>query len=203
MARVPAGMHTIGRGLDYFLMDHRRTKESRLDLEHGIRESLVTRLVSATAGRVAAGSHGRRSRAATWVIANRLEVDRFVRFAMVGALGTMVDLGLLNLLILGLGLPKFWANTCSFSAAALSNFTWNRLWSFPESRQRPVGRQLGQFFAVSVGGYIINQVLFLSLDRWVFAGWGSLGYNVAKIIAIVVVLFWNFGMNRVWTYRGL
>jgi len=30
-----------------------------------------------------------------------------------------------------------------------------------------------------------------------------LGYNVAKAIAIIVVLFWNFGVNRVWTYRGI
>jgi len=32
---------------------------------------------------------------------------------------------------------------------------------------------------------------------------GPLGYNVAKAIAIIVVLFWNFGVNRVWTYRGI
>jgi len=138
-----------------------------------------------------------------WVVANRREVDRFVRFGLVGTLGTLVDLSVLNALILGLGIVKFWANTCSFSAAALSNFAWNRLWTFPESRQRPMGLQLGQFCAVSVGGYIINQALFLSLDRWVFGGWGTVGYNLAKAIAIVVVLFWNFGINRVWTYRGL
>ena len=28
-------------------------------------------------------------------------------------------------------------------------------------------------------------------------------YNFAKLIAIGVVLFWNFFANRLWTYRGL
>lgn len=178
-------------------------EENELGLEPGMRESVISRVISVLALRLAPQAGSRRGEALTWVVANRREVDRFVKFALVGALGTIVDMGLLNLLILGLTMPKFWANTCSFSAAALSNFTWNRLWSFPESRQRPVSRQFGQFFAVSLGGYIINQTLFLSLDRWIFGSWGSLGYNVAKAVAITVVLFWNFGVNRLWTYRGL
>ncbi|MCL6430194.1 MAG: GtrA family protein [Anaerolineae bacterium] len=169
----------------------------------GLQESLITRLVADVATRVGGQRPGRIRTLASWIVKNRREVDRFVRFGLVGTLGTVVDFSVLNALILGLHLTKFWANTCSFSVAALSNFIWNRLWTFPESRARPFGRQLAQFFAVSVGGYAINQALFLSLDRWVFAGWGTLGYNLAKAIAIVVVLFWNFGANRIWTYRGL
>lgn len=169
----------------------------------GLQESLITRLVATAAGRVDGRREGRFAGLLSWVMANRREVDRFVRFGLVGTLGTVVDFSVLNALILGLHLTKFWANTCSFSVAAFSNFIWNRLWTFPESRARPFGRQLAQFFAVSVGGYAINQALFLSLDHWVFAGWGTLGYNLAKAVAIVIVLFWNFGANRIWTYRGL
>lgn len=173
-------------------------KESVVEAEHGVQESLLMRAIGVVGGRFA-----ERSRTARWLVTNRREGERFVKFGLVGTLGAVVDFGVLNLLILGVGMPKFLANTFSFTAAALSNFIWNRVWTFPESRQRPLGRQLAQFFAVSVGGYAINQALFLSLDRWVFAGWGPLGYNLAKAIAIVVVLFWNFGINRLWTYRGL
>lgn len=162
------------------------------------REGLVARAIVALGGRLSG-----RSRAGPWLLANQREAERFVKFALVGVLGTAVDFSVLNLLILGLGMPKALANTFSFSAGALNNFSWNRVWTFPESRQRPLGRQFGQFFAVSLGGLAINQALFLSLDRWVFTGWGTLGYNLAKAIAVVVVLFWNFGANRIWTYRGL
>jgi len=133
----------------------------------------------------------------------------------------VVDFCVLNLLIQLAGLTKFWANTCSFTAAVISNFTWNRLWTFPESRERPLLPQLGQFALVNVAGLAINQAIFLGLDRFVLGEAGllattmaglaeainvvhfTLAYNLAKAIAIIVVLFWNFGVNRVWTYRGI
>ncbi|MFH1085471.1 MAG: GtrA family protein [Chloroflexota bacterium] len=133
----------------------------------------------------------------------QLELVRFVKWGIVGAIGAVVDFALLNLGIQVFGLPKWLANTFSFTAAVLSNFTWNRLWTYPESRQSPIGPQLWRFFMVNLGGYCINQAIFLSLDRWVFAPWGTLGYNVSKAIAIVVVLFWNYGINRLWTYRNI
>jgi putative flippase GtrA len=134
---------------------------------------------------------------------HRGEVVRFVKFGIVGAIGAVVDFGVLNLGIQVFGLAKWLANTFSFSAAVLSNFTWNRLWTFPESRERAVGRQLGQFLLVNLVGYGINQLIFLSLDAYVFASWGTWGYNLSKAIAIGVVMFWNFGINRIWTYRGI
>ena len=135
---------------------------------------------------------------------NSKEVERFVKFALVGTLGAVVDFSVLNLLILAADMPKVWANTCSFTVAVLSNFTWNRLWSFPESRARPLRTQLPQFALVNVVGLGINQVVFLGLDHYVFTPmFGQLGYNLAKAVAIIIVLFWNYGINRMWTYKGL
>jgi len=137
------------------------------------------------------------------IVANRSELTRFGKFATVGVIGTVVDFTVLNVLILFFDFGKFWANTCSFTAAVVSNFIWNRLWTFPESRERNLVPQLVQFALVSLGGYVINQVIFLGLDSLYFHAWGTLGYNVSKAIAILVVLFWNFAINRVWTYRGI
>jgi len=152
---------------------------------------------------------------------NMKEVHRFLKFAVVGVIGTVIDFGLLNLLVQLANMPKFWANVCSFSVAVLSNFTWNRLWTYPESKQRPIGPQLGQFALVNVVGLSLNQGIFIGLDRLVLGEAGALAvpiaslastiglehftlsYNLAKIFAVGVVLFWNFGANRLWTYRGL
>jgi putative flippase GtrA len=134
---------------------------------------------------------------------NRRELTRFIKFGIVGTIGAVVDFSVLNLGIQVFGLEKWLANTFSFSAAVLSNFIWNRLWTFPESRDRAIGTQLAQFVIVNVVGYAINQAIFLSLDYYLFSYWGTLGYNLAKAIAIGVVLFWNFGANRVWTYKGI
>ena len=86
----------------------------------------------------------------------------------------------------------------------ISNFIWNRLWTFPESRSRKKRKQLPQFALVNVVGLIINNLIVVGLDALLVPLLGEpLSYNVAKMFAIGVVLIWNFGVNRVWTYRGI
>lgn len=179
-------------------------------------------------------THPRLSRWSAWVaglplvgrfwgicLADPKRVDRFVKFAIVGIIGALVDFAVLNVMKVvferadlgeGWDLPMdphqiqlTVANAISFSAAVLSNFTWNRLWTFPESRDRPVSKQLFQFVTVSILGLVINTVILVVMDRYVFQHFFNerLSYNLAKAIAIGVVLFWNFGMNLLWTYRGI
>lgn len=157
----------------------------------------------------------------TKLFSNPKELERFIKFAIVGAIGMVVDFFVLNVmktLFESMGLGEGWdvlldpheiqliaANTISFSAAVLSNFTWNRLWTFPESRDRPLGTQLVQYTLVNVVGWGINTVLLLVMDQYVFQSLVGprLSYNLAKAFAIAVVLFWNFWINRIWTYRGI
>ncbi|MCB0045659.1 MAG: GtrA family protein [Caldilineaceae bacterium] len=144
---------------------------------------------------------------------NRREIKRFFKFAIVGALGSITDFTILNILIQYFGTSLVGANACSFTAAVIQNFTLNRLWTFPESQERSGRTQLIQFSAVSLIGLAINQVVFLSihhlLDDWWINLLGSqdlgftVSYNFAKLVAIGLVLFWNFFANRLWTYRGL
>lgn len=137
-------------------------------------------------------------------VEHKKEVERFFKFAVVGAFGAIVDFTVLNVLVLLVGLGPVWANPFSFSAAVVSNFTWNRLWTFPESRERAVGSQLGKFALVNIIGLLINQSIFMIVlyvvTDFVASPWD---YNLSKAIAIGIVLFWNFGANRLWTYRGL
>ncbi len=132
------------------------------------------------------------------------EVTRFVKFSIVGAIGAVIDFALLNLLRGGFGWPLFWANTVSVSVAILSNFTWNRFWTYPESRTRKKRKQLPQFALINIVGLLINNLIVVGLDAllvpYIDEPWS---YNLAKAVAIGVVLFWNFGINRLWTYRGL
>ena len=132
------------------------------------------------------------------------ELVRFLKFAAVGAIGMVIDLSVLNILHKVFGLPLLVANSISFTVAVISNFTWNRLWTFPESRNRALLPQLGQFALVNVIGLAINNlvlwIVFNAVQGFIPDPWN---YNVAKITAIGVVLFWNYGINRVWTYKGI
>ena len=133
------------------------------------------------------------------------EFSRFIKFAIVGTIGAIVDFSVLNLLVLGAGMPKEYANLVSVTCAVLSNFTWNRLWTFPESRERPLHTQFGQFALVNLFGLAINQTVFVGTDALIFDALFQhpFDYNFAKAAAVIVVLFWNFFVNRNWTYRGI
>jgi putative flippase GtrA len=161
------------------------------------------------------------ARIATRTSINPKELERFIKFAIVGAIGAVVDFTVLNIMKilfeskrLGVGwnigldpqqIQLIVANIISFSTAVVSNFTWNRLWTFPESRDRPIASQLAQFATVNVIGLIINTLILVLMDTYVFSLFFSdrLSYNLAKAFAIGVVLFWNFGINRIWTYKGI
>ena len=150
---------------------------------------------------------------------NQKEIVRFLKFAAVGTLGAVIDFGLLNLLVQLAGFPKVLANTCSFTAAVISNFIWNLLWVYPETRGEPLRKQFVQFSVVNVAGLAINTAVFYGSDRWLLGQAGllagpvgalalatgmahfDLAYNGAKAIATGVVLFWNFSINRLWTFR--
>jgi putative flippase GtrA len=132
------------------------------------------------------------------------EFNRFAKFAIVGAFGSVIDFGLLNLMRGVFGWDLILANTLSVSVAMLSNFIWNRYWSFPESRTRKKRTQLPQFALVNLIGLVINNLIVVGIDAVLVSHVGEpWSYNIAKAGAIGVVLFWNFGINRLWTYRGL
>jgi putative flippase GtrA len=80
------------------------------------------------------------------ILKDSKERNRFFKFALVGAIGAAIDFGVMNLLSHGiLELPLVTAGTISFLCAVISNFTWNRFWTYPESRSRPLLNQLGMF----------------------------------------------------------
>lgn len=143
---------------------------------------------------------------------NQKEVRRFAKFATVGAAGSITDFTVLNIMIQVFGTSIAVGNTISFTAAVLQNFTLNRIWTFPESQSRKARRQIIQFAVVSIIGLGLNLLVVLAIHHALEPRWMALlgpevgyivSYNFAKAFAIGVVLFWNFTVNRLWTYRGL
>jgi putative flippase GtrA len=130
--------------------------------------------------------------------------QRFLRFLLVGLSGTLLDMGLLNLLKL-LGYTTLLANTFGFSIGVVNNFTWNYAWTYADSRHKQLWLQLAQFIAVSLIGLLLSNILVLQLE----APLGALlhapqwGYLPSKLIATSVIVFWNFLANRYWTFNDI
>jgi putative flippase GtrA len=152
----------------------------------------------------------------TSIVTNPRERTRFLRFATVGIIGAAVDFGTFNLLTTFVGLTAVVASIFSFIAAIISNFTWNRYWTYPDSRSKPLSRQLIQFSVVSALGLLIRTPIIAILEPFftrLFNGFAFLpiGFitgelladNLALAIAVIVVMFWNFFINRYWTYDDI
>jgi putative flippase GtrA len=131
------------------------------------------------------------------------EVTRFTRFLTVGAAGTLLDFSILTLLKLA-GLPTLAANSLSFTAGLLNNFTWNRLWTFGDAINADWRKQLAQFTLVSLVGLALNNLIVLSLEDifGIILGQPQWGYLPAKVLATGVVVFWNYFANRTWTFKN-
>jgi putative flippase GtrA len=151
----------------------------------------------------------------TTILTNPKERSRFYRFAAVGAIGAVVDFGVMNLLRDGFNLPLVIAGTVSFIAAILNNFCWNRYWTYPDSRSKKILRQLLEFSIVSATGLVIRipilkflEPLMYRLVTWMplkftLMSPEALSANLTLAIAVIIVMFWNFFVNRYWTYSDV
>ena len=147
------------------------------------------------------------------IITNPQERTRFLKFMVVGVFGAVVDFGIMNLFSKLFGMALVWAGTISFICAIVSNFIWNRYWTYPDSRSRPISRQLVMFFAVNIAGLAIRLPILRYLEqpmRGIFETLSMkiftpeiLGKNFTLAVAVGVVMLWNFFVNRYWTYNDV
>ena len=152
------------------------------------------------------------------------EVERFIKFLIVGTIGALIDLGLTNFFMKFVFhvasdnvVPVLISGAIGFSAAVSSNFLWNRYWTYPDSRSIPLAKQIAQFVAVNAVGLGIRLIVLnllytpavwlvqhVSQDLIHFSLSANqearIGANAVIMLALVIVLFWNFFVNRHWTY---
>lgn len=148
------------------------------------------------------------------ILTDTRERRRFYKFAVVGAIGAAIDFGVMNLLSHFTHLSLVIAGTISFICAVISNFTWNRYWTYPDSRSRPLINQLGMFFLVNAAGVAIRiptlhyvEPPLLNFFQGVFHTSAKtaevFANNITLAAAVSVVMIWNFFINRYWTYNDI
>ena len=148
------------------------------------------------------------------VLRNPVERGRFIKFMAVGAIGAVVDFGIANLLTYFLGMDLVPAGTISLACAIVSNFIWNRYWTYPDSRSRALAHQLGMFTIVNVAGVAIRipilhymEPLMLSFFRQglrlTHLSPDFAARNSTLALAVGIVMLWNFFVNRRWTYGDI
>lgn len=131
----------------------------------------------------------------------RFPIGRFIRFGLVGGSGVFVDLAVFHLLrrLVGLGLTR--STIISAEVAIINNFLWNDAWTFSDMSSQQKGwrkriKRFLKFNLICFAGVILQTLIVNFL-------FNVLGINeyLAKIIAIVIVTFWNFWINLKLSWR--
>lgn len=140
---------------------------------------------------------------------------RYIKFGLVGASGTVVNMAVLYLAqeylfaIIGDPRQRLYASLAlAIAVATINNFTWNRLWTWADrvkaahvrhqhlehTRLVVIMGQLGRYALASWLGIALQYGLTLWLAH-------ALHYLLANVIAILVASVSNFIANDRWTFR--
>ncbi len=141
-------------------------------------------------------------------------VWQIAKFALIGVLNTLVDLGVLSLLIFlfralldinpeakialvfGLSLTCYsFYKATSFIIANVNSYVWNKYWTFKQNENKKTFKEFLQFFIVSLIGFVINVFSASYVFNYISAPiglnsdqWGLIG----AIVGSIAGLTWNF-----------
>ena len=151
------------------------------------------------------------------LIAQKIKfVYQAAKFILVGGLNTLIDWGVLNLLLFFINVssgPLYSVSKgVSFAVAVVNSYFWNKHWTFkksaqlarPGEEQKSARQEVLQFFLVSIIGFAIN-VLVASL---VVNVWGphfgisaKLWATVGAACGTVIGLAWNFLGYKLFVFK--
>ena len=137
-------------------------------------------------------------------------VWQLAKFVIIGVMNTLVDLGILTLLIFvfraffqidsslvvlaGVSAYSFYKAT-SFILANINSYYWNKYWTFSQNSEKKAGTEFLQFFTVSLIGFLLNVFMASYVFRAInpFAGlnpdqWALIGALAGSIAGLA----WNF-----------
>lgn len=124
---------------------------------------------------------------------------QFVRFAIAGAVGFLVDAGVLYTL-LPLGFGPYWGRLVSFFCAVFSTWQINRRLTFQRIHGRSVWREWHEYLlAMAFGGACNYGAYALALQALPHTHWSPVAAIAAGSLVGMVV---NFASAKLWVFRS-
>ena len=122
-------------------------------------------------------------------------IKEFVKFGIIGGIGTLVNIAILYLLTEKAGVYYLISAIFSFIVAVSGNFILNKIWTFKESVKLEIGKKYLQFGLVGISALLVN-LFFLYVFTEIF----GIYYIISQILAIGIALIINFLGNKIWTF---
>jgi putative flippase GtrA len=141
-------------------------------------------------------------------------IYQIAKFVLVGGFNTLADWGILAFLIyffrlylshdskdllfsVGVFTIAYYSlyKSISFIVAAANSYFWNKLWTFKRESTEGMGKEFGQFFIVTIIGFLLNVFIASAIFKYIapFDGltadqWGI----VSAVFATIISMVWNF-----------
>lgn len=123
----------------------------------------------------------------------RETIAKFVKFALVGAAGILVNNLVLFLFYDLARFPLLLASPLAVEAAIIHNYVLNNRWTFNQDRLSLM--RFVKFNSISLVGMLITVgVMFALVTQF------GLHYLVANLLGIGLATISNFGLNLFWTW---
>ncbi|HEV7178768.1 MAG TPA: GtrA family protein [Candidatus Baltobacteraceae bacterium] len=127
-------------------------------------------------------------------IAGRRGVRQFVKFAVVGASGLIVNFVIAHVLQKTTTFSGFTDFAIGFMAGGVSNYVLNRIWTF-RSNRHPLIEGM-QFLIVSLIALVLGKIVFMLAAHYEFNH-----FTMTWFAATVAGVFVNFFLNKYWTFK--
>ena len=122
----------------------------------------------------------------------------FIRFAVVGASGTIVNLGVFSV-ALHANLNKYVASPLAIEVSIVWNFLLNNYWTFKERRTRDRTRIKGlKFNLVSLASLGVSFTTFIAMSLF----FPRVSPQIDQLVGIVPAVLVNYFLNSYWTFRS-
>ena len=133
---------------------------------------------------------------AWWIRLRALQT--FIRFALVGASGTVVNLGVFTVALHG-GLNKYVASAVAIELSIIWNFFLNNYWTFGERKTRDRTRIKGlKYNLISLATLGVSFATFSLMSVLV----PHASPQVDQFVGIVPAVLVNYFLNSYWTFRS-
>ncbi len=124
------------------------------------------------------------------------EAEAFIKYSIVGASGTFIDLLSLFIFVDFLKVPVLIGTFFSFVLATINNFTLNKFWTFKNTFGK-VKHQYIKFMIISCVGLVLT-IFTMYVLNYILGLW----YMFSKVLTSGIILFWNFFGNKKWTFKS-
>jgi len=118
-------------------------------------------------------------------------IIQFIRYAFVGGIAAIVNIGTLYILTDMFNIYYLLSNIFGFAAGLTINYILSTKFIFNSEKRIKKDVEFSLYATIGVVGLVLDTVLL-----WILTDLGKIYYLLSKIASTVIVFIWNFGARK-------